>query len=125
MVTGLLDTTILVDLLRQYSPAENWISQQQNLGITTVVWIELIQGVTNRVAQQNTLNVLKSYTKVEVEVIDIEWAIQTMLKFKLSHNVLAFDALIASVSYRLQVPLYTRNLKHFRPILGNLAQSPY
>jgi hypothetical protein len=28
-------------------------------------------------------------------------------------------------SYRLQLPLYTRNLKHFAPLLGKLAQEPY
>jgi hypothetical protein len=28
-------------------------------------------------------------------------------------------------SYRLQLPLYTRNLKHFAPLLGKLAREPY
>jgi hypothetical protein len=32
---------------------------------------------------------------------------------------------IAAPSYRLQVPLYTRSLKHFAPLLGRLAQQPY
>jgi predicted nucleic acid-binding protein len=79
----------------------------------------------NKAKQQNAVELLEIFTQIDVEVQDIEWAIQTMLKYKLSHNVLGFDSLIASASYRLQVPLYTRNLKHFRPILGNLAQSPY
>jgi predicted nucleic acid-binding protein len=35
------------------------------------------------------------------------------------------DALIASAAYRLRVPLFTRNLKHFQPMLGPLVQKPY
>jgi predicted nucleic acid-binding protein len=35
------------------------------------------------------------------------------------------DCLIASVSLCLQLPLYTRNLRHFTPLLGTLAVKPY
>lgn len=35
------------------------------------------------------------------------------------------DCLIASVAYRLKVPLYTHNLKDMTPIIGNLAVKPY
>jgi len=35
------------------------------------------------------------------------------------------DCLIAAAAFRLQVPLHTRNLKHFAPLLGELAQEPY
>lgn len=48
-----------------------------------------------------------------------------MLRYTLSHNVDALDCLIASVHPRLNMPLYTRNLKHFAPILGSLARLPY
>lgn len=40
-------------------------------------------------------------------------------------NVDAFDCLVAALSFRLQLPLYTRNLKYFAPLLGHLAQQPY
>jgi predicted nucleic acid-binding protein len=125
MVAGLLDTTILVDLLRKYPPADSWINQQQNLGITTIVWLEVLQGATNKTSQNISFQLLKRFTRIELEVSDVQWAIEAVLAYNLSHSLDGFDALIASVSYRLQVPLYTRNLKHFRHILGNLAQSPY
>jgi hypothetical protein len=35
------------------------------------------------------------------------------------------DCLIAAPSHRLNVPLYTMNLKHFTPLLGALAVRPY
>lgn len=35
------------------------------------------------------------------------------------------DCLIAAPAQRLGVPLYTRNLKHFSPLLGDLAVMAY
>jgi predicted nucleic acid-binding protein len=125
MVSGLLDTDILVDLLRQHPPAHAWANQQSDLGVTIISWIELLQGSPNKQAQQNALGLLHKFKRIEVEKTDFLWTIQGLLKYNLSHNMRGFDGLIASVSYRLGITLYTRNLKHFRPILGNLAQNPY
>lgn len=125
MVKALLDTDILIDLLRQYQPAHAWISTQVDIGVATVVWIELLQGASTKLAQQKAFKLLNIFDRVETEKVDFEWAIQALLKFHTSHNVSGSDALIAAVTYRLQVPLYTRNLKHFTPMLGSLAQKPY
>jgi predicted nucleic acid-binding protein len=35
------------------------------------------------------------------------------------------DCLIASTAGRLGLPLFTRNLKHFVPLIDPLAQAPY
>ena len=56
---------------------------------------------------------------------DLDWSMQAQMRYELSHGVGAMDCLIASVSHRLQLPLYTHNLKHFAPLLGTLAQKPY
>jgi predicted nucleic acid-binding protein len=48
-----------------------------------------------------------------------------MEKYRLSHGVATGDCFIASVAYRLQVPLYTHNLKDMTPMIGNLAVKPY
>jgi len=53
------------------------------------------------------------------------WATEQLIVFNLSHNIDVFDCLIAAVSHRLQIPLYTRNLRHFEPLLGPLARPPY
>jgi predicted nucleic acid-binding protein len=50
---------------------------------------------------------------------------EAQMRYELSHGVGMMDCLIASVSYRLQLPLYTHNLKHFAPLLNDLAQKPY
>ena len=56
---------------------------------------------------------------------DFDWAMAAQMRYELSHGVGMMDCLIASVSHRLQIPLYTHNLKHFAPLLGELAQKPY
>ena len=50
---------------------------------------------------------------------------EALIRLKLNYNIDPFDCLIAATSYRLQTPLYTRNLKHFRPLLRSLTQRPY
>jgi len=86
-VTGLLDTVVVVDLLRSYPPAAAWLAGQSPE--------------------------------------DFDWAIRQALRLRLSHNVGPMDCLIASSAHRLGLPLYSRNLKHFAPLLGNLARAPY
>lgn len=56
---------------------------------------------------------------------DSEWAIRQLLRLHLSHGLDSMDCLIASANHRLGIPLYTCNLKHFTPLLGDLAHKPY
>lgn len=125
MVTCLLDTAVLVDLVRKHPPALYWVASQDQPGVCSIVWLEMLQGAQNKQDQQKALKLLQSFEKVDVEVVDMDWAIASLLKYGLSHNAGALDCLIASVSHRLQMPLYTRNLKHFTPLIGPLAKSPY
>lgn len=50
MVAGLLDTAIVVDLLRAYQPAQQWLAQQEQLGVTPVAWLEIIEGARDKTA---------------------------------------------------------------------------
>jgi len=45
--------------------------------------------------------------------------------FHLSHGIHLQDVMIASVAVRLDVPLYTLNLKHYEPLPGLRAVRPY
>ena len=125
MVAALLDTSIAVDLLRKHLPAENWLLGQNNLGVTRVVWFEVVDGVRTKVERDRAVRLLKDFELVEFTNSDIEWALDRLLQFRLSHNVDSMDCLIAAPAYRLQLPLYTQNVKHFQPLLGALAQKPY
>ena len=125
MVVGLVDTPILIDVLRGYGPAGVWLQQQTTLGITPGTSLELIAGARNKSKQLEARRLLKHFEMIYLTEIDQAWAMQQMTDHALKHGVGVLDCLIAAPSYRLQLPLYTQNLKHFTPLLGALAQKPY
>lgn len=124
-MTGLLDTAVLVDLLRAYPPASAWLASQGRLGVSPIVWLEIIEGAENARAQTRAVELLRHFDKVEILPADFDWAIRQALRFRLSHNVDMMDCLIASTAQRLGVPIFTPNLKHFQPMIGTLAKKPY
>jgi predicted nucleic acid-binding protein len=75
--------------------------------------------------QNFAIEILSDFKLVENTIEDTQWAVKSLIRVKLAYNVDALDSLIAAASYRLQIPLYTRNLKHFKPLLEELAQKPY
>lgn len=122
---ALVDTSVIVDLLRGYKAAEVWLQSQIEIGITRAVWIEILEGAPNRHKQQEAIKLLRRFEIVEFETVDFAWTTRALIQYNLSHNVDGYDCLIASVSQRLNLPLYNRNMKHFTPLLGSLAIKPY
>lgn len=127
MVTAVVETTIVVDLLRNHSPAIGWYQAQvqPTLAITPIIWMEIIGGGQNKAERLRAARLMKQFEMTYLTQADFDWAMRTQARYELSHGVGMLDCLIASVSFRLQLPLYTHNLKHFSPIIGNLAQKPY
>lgn len=125
MVNALVDTSVVIDLLRGYPPAQAWYLQQVDLGVSRAVWLEALEGSQNRQEQRHALKLLKRFYTDEITESDSIWATNQLIRLNLSHNIDAFDCLIAASAHRLNVTLYTRNLKHFVPLIGGLAQQPY
>lgn len=125
MTVAILDTTVIVHLLRKYKPALTWFNTNQIYSITTVTWMEVMVGVPNKRAQADTLNLLNSFELLYVTQSDQDWAMQQIERLRFSNSVSMNDAMIAAVVYRLQVPLYSHNLKDMAPMIGALAVKPY
>jgi len=126
VVSALVDSSIIIDNLRSYPPAVSWFaSTNMQLGITRMVRLEIIEGALNKTSLLRALTLLNDFEHIETIEADFIWASIQLIKFRLSHKIGGIDCLIAATSYRLQIPLYTMNLKHFTPILGTLAQKPY
>jgi len=119
VVASFIDTTVLVDILRKHPPALSWLQAQTDLpSITPIAWMELVVGAQNKTAQADALKVLSRFNIEYLTTADMNWAMQQFFAYKLSLNVGILDCLIASISYRLQVPLYTHNIKPLRPYLA-------
>lgn len=127
MVRAIVETSIIIDLLRDFAPAVNWYAKQENplLAVTPIVWMEAVGGGRTKDKRVKAARLLQRFHMVFPERGDMEWAMKAQMQYELSHGVGMMDCLIAAPCLRLQIPLYTRNMKHFRPLLSQLTQSPY
>jgi predicted nucleic acid-binding protein len=126
MIAGFVDSTVIIHILRKDQLAKSWLNTQPALSITPIVWLETIYGVRGKIGQTATLEVLKSFALVYLTQDDQVWAMDRLLTYRLSRGVEINDCLIASVCHRLQVPLYTHNVKDMTKILApTLVIKPY
>jgi predicted nucleic acid-binding protein len=127
MTTGIVDTTVIIHLFRKLPAARAWIDTcGLRLLITPITWLEVMYGAPSKVAQAECKAILGRFDVAHHTFIDQEWAMQQMEQHRLSQGVSINDSLIASVAYRMQITLYTHNLKHMRVLLGDiLPKKPY
>jgi predicted nucleic acid-binding protein len=123
----ILDTSVLVDLLRGFQPAQDWFALlgRQRAAITPVVWMETVAGATNQAKRAQTIRFLRQFRLEHPTESDNRWAMRQLARFHLSHGIQLADVMIASVTARLAIPLYTTNLKHFLPLPSVDAKRPY
>jgi predicted nucleic acid-binding protein len=125
VVARLLDTSIVVDLLRAYPKAVEWFETETGLSIPRAAILEVLEGAQDSKRQRQAIQLIKRLEYTEHTEVDLINATAMLSRFGLSHGVDAFDCMIAATSQRLNVPVLTRNLKHFRPLISDLAISPY
>jgi predicted nucleic acid-binding protein len=126
MTVAIVDTTVIVHLYRRYPPAIIWYAAfSQPLGVTPMTWMEVMYGAGSKAKQAASKALLKQFDLVHLTAVDQDWAMQQLETYRLSHGLAMNDCYIASVAYRLQVPLYTHNLKDMTPLIGSLALQPY
>lgn len=126
MIDGIVDTTVVVHLFRRYAPAVAWYrTQPEVLGVTSVTRLEVIYGAGSKAKLRSSLAILDQFAFVYLTASDQEWSIEQLKLHRLSKGATTFDCLIASVSHRLQAPLYTHNLKDMQILVGDLAVKPY
>jgi predicted nucleic acid-binding protein len=125
VTVAILDTTVMVHLFRKYQPALDWLDQELAFSITSITWMEVMVGVANKRAQADLIRLLGGFNLIYLTQADQVWAIQQVERLRFSHSVGMNDAMIAAVAQRLQLPLYTHNLKDMTPLIGELAIKPY
>ena len=126
MTFGIVDTTVVIHLYRRYAPALEWYGlHAQPLTITPITWMEVMYGAGSKTKQILCKTLLNQFNLIHLASSDQEWAMHQMETYRFSHGVAMADCFIAAVAYRLNVPLYTHNLKDMIPLIGGLAVKPY
>ena len=122
----LLDTSILIDLLRGSKPARDWIdSLSENARLISVITAaELLAGCRNRTEQRAVEREIALYGLVWISEDVAQTALEFYKQFHLSHNVGFLDCLVAATALKNELRLATLNLKHF-PFPDLKSERPY
>jgi len=127
MTVGILDTTVIIHYFRKEPGVREWIdSQDAQLSITPITWLEVMEGAPGKAGQAACKTILSRFEMIYLTQTDMDWSMQQMERYRLSHGVTTNDCLIASVCHRLQVPIYTDNVKDYLKTLpASLVVKPY
>lgn len=121
----LLDTDVMVDILRGYEPAKEWLKSAQEIGVHGLVAMELIQGCQNAREQRQLEKGLSEYQLYWPTEEDCNRALASFSTHHLSDNIGLLDALIAETAIGVNAELATFNIKHYRVLRGLKSMQPY
>jgi predicted nucleic acid-binding protein len=124
----LLDSDVLIDLLRNYPSAVEWfdtLHEDEELMVSGYVVMELIQGCRSKSEQERVQRELATYGIVWLSPTDCNKALEVFSTYRLSHNAGLLDVLIGQTAVSLDVPLYTFNQRHYSFIPGMQTIQPY
>ena len=123
----LLDTDIMIDLLRQYPPAVRWLDSldSEEIILPGFVAMELIQGCRDKAKQQELERELRSYGVAWPSPTACNEALSVFTNYHLSHGIGILDALIDQLAVFLNVNLCTFNQKHYSVIPDLNTLQPY
>jgi predicted nucleic acid-binding protein len=126
MSVGVVDTTVILHYFRKNLAARAWVdSHSARLSVVSITWLEVMSGANSKAHQTDAKLILSKFEVLYRTDADQQWAMQQLEQFQFTHHIGKDDCLIASVAYRLQVALYTHNLRDMTPLLGGLAVKPY
>lgn len=122
----LLDSDVLIDILRGHPPAVEWFAGLDELpSVPGFVVMELIQDADNKARVDKALKLVKPLPVVWPEPAHCGRALADFQSFHLSHKLGLLDALIASCALGHSATLLTFNAKHYRIIEGLQLKQPY
>ena len=115
----LLDTNILIDVLRGEAPALAWLEQQQRAHISVISWIEVLVGC--REGENAPVEAwLGSFPRLP---IDDAIALETV-RLRQRHGLKIPDAIILATARCADLTLATRNSRDFSQAMGGVLH-PY
>jgi predicted nucleic acid-binding protein len=124
-LTKLVDTNVLIEFLRGYPKAGDWMLRhvRRPLAISSVSVLELFSGARDQAEEKAIQNLLSVFQTISVDARIGERAGKLKRRYAPSHSVGAMDAIIAATALAERLTLVTLNVKHF-PMLDRVER-PY
>lgn len=122
----LLDTDIMVDILRGNTGAIEWLgSLEEAPSLVGLAAMELMQGCKDKVEMNRLVNDLAPFVLHWPSETASNRALHTFARAHLSHGVDILDALIGECAVEVGAVLCTFNQRHFRAIENLKTEQPY
>lgn len=115
----LLDTNILIDVLRGEVEALRWLEQQGQASISVITWIEVLVGCRTGEGEQVEAW-LESFRRWPVD----DAIARESVGLRQRHGLKVPDAIILATARCAGLPLATRNTRDFPQKLGGI-EHPY
>ncbi len=122
-----LDTDVLVDVMRANPSAVQWLSSRRHteFALPGFVVMELLAGCANRREARQVEDLTRSFAVVWPTTEDYSRALAGFADRYLAHGLGVLDALIGELAVGLDAPLCTFNVKHYRSVPGLRTEQPY
>jgi len=121
-----LDTDIMVDVQRGFSPALEWLAQlPESPAITVITVLELLRGCRNLREQQSVERLLTQMPVLYLSESACIRAVNYFRAFHLSHGIGILDTLIAAIAVTHDAILCSFNEKHYQMVPDLQLMKPY
>ena len=115
----LLDTNVLIDVLKGEATARDWLEEQQQPAVSVITWIEVLVGC--RTAESQAVEAwLDSFERLPLDRDVARESVQARQR----HGLKVPDAIILATARCHGLTLATRNSKDFPLSLGDVLH-PY
>ena len=125
----LLDSDVMIDILREYVPAVEWLKalrdQKAKICLPGFAVMELIQGCENKEQIKQLREDVQDFRILWPTESTCSKALEAYARHSLSHGLDILDALIGQMAEDLLMPLHTFNTKHFRGAFKVDPVQPY
>jgi predicted nucleic acid-binding protein len=122
----LLDTDILVDLIRNHPPARAWFAGLSAYPtVSGIAALELTYGALNAAELRAVEHFLRPFPILWPMDEDVRRAMTDYALVHLSHGIDVMDAITAALAVRHGLDVATFNVKHFSAIPGLTTIQPY
>lgn len=123
----IVDTDILIDagsrVIEAVTCLQN-LKASSGLAISIITQMELMVGCRNKAEQQTLENFLKQFYIIKIDQAVSNTAVDLLRYYRLSHNLLIPDSLIAATAIVSNYPFITKNQRDYKFIEG-LNLLPY